>query len=47
MTTPCCRCGSRMVMNDNHYICERYLEEIKNGIEEMRALIEELEAGGV
>jgi hypothetical protein len=33
-------------MNDTHYICEKYLLDIKRGIEEMRDLIEELEGGG-
>lgn len=46
MTAPCCKCGCRMVKNDGHYICEKYLEEIKKGIQYLNDIIEELETRG-
>jgi hypothetical protein len=38
----CCKCGSRLVQNDGHYICERYLEDIKQGVKQQQEIIDEL-----
>ena len=38
-----CRCGRLMVENDGHWICEKYLRDIQNGVQEQIEIIEELE----
>lgn len=40
-----CKCGSLMVMNDNHYVCEKYLEDIKTGVRQQHEIIKELSGG--
>lgn len=43
INAPRCKCGCRMVCNDGHYICERYLEQIKKGVNYLNDIIDELE----
>jgi hypothetical protein len=38
-----CKCGSRIVCVDEHYICERYYEHIKQGIKQQQDIIQELQ----
>ena len=40
-----CKCGSRLCLNDSHVVCERYLEEIRQGIKEQQDIIDELQNG--
>lgn len=45
-----CKCGGTMVINDNHIICEKYLEDIKRGVEQQAQIIKELDelnGGGI
>lgn len=37
-----CMCGALMVINDNHLVCEKYLEEIKIGVLRQQEIIKEL-----
>jgi len=37
-----CKCGRLMVENDGHWICEKYLEDIKTGVKQQVEIIEEL-----
>ena len=32
---PRCKCGARIVQNDGHYICEQYLEDLRNMIHDL------------
>jgi hypothetical protein len=41
----CCKCGCRMVECDGHFICEKYLEDIKMGIKQQQEIIDELNSG--
>jgi len=41
-----CKCGGLLVINDGHIICEKYLEDIKTGIEEQQEIINELNNDG-
>lgn len=36
---PRCRCGSRIVEVDNHFVCERYFLQIKKGLEETERML--------
>ena len=38
----CCKCGGRIVENDGHFVCENYLEDIRLGVREQQAIIEQL-----
>ena len=42
-----CCCGADMIMVDNHIICGRYYEHIKEGVIKQQEIIEELENGGI
>jgi hypothetical protein len=42
---PKCKCGGIMVCIDNHYICERYYNHVKMGIQEQQEMLEALTGG--
>jgi hypothetical protein len=39
-----CKCGADMVKVDNHVICEKYYEHIKQGIKQQQQIIDELQS---
>lgn len=38
---PNCKCGGKIVKNDNHYICNEYLEDLKIMLYELGGEYEE------
>ena len=43
MNSPRCKCGSLIICVDGHYICEKYYEDIKQGVQEQQDIIQELQ----